>query len=103
VSTDPEAVLEFAERHGEVVHKSCSGVCSVVTAFNPDTDRGRLNRLRWCPVQFRERVSGPNVGVHVAWDEVYAAVVESTAVDYRYARGRVGSTRGCAAAGWTTT
>jgi glutathione synthase/RimK-type ligase-like ATP-grasp enzyme len=91
VSTDPEEVLAFAARHRQVVYKSCSGVRSVVTAFDPAADRDRLDRLRWCPVQFQERVTGPDVRVHVVGDEVYAALVESTAVDYRYARGQVGA------------
>ncbi|MGI8418262.1 MAG: ATP-grasp domain-containing protein, partial [Nakamurella sp.] len=51
----------------------------------------RLDRLRWCPVQFQERIDGPDVRVHVVGDEVYAAIVQTTAVDYRYARAQVGA------------
>ena len=91
VSDDPDEVLDFAGRHRGVVYKSCSGIRSVVTAFDADADRGRLHRLRWCPVQFQERVEGPDVRVHVIGDEVYAAIVDSTAVDYRYARAQVGT------------
>jgi len=91
VSTDPEEVLAFAARHEQVVYKSCSGVRSIVTAFDPVADRARLHRLRWCPVQFQERVAGPDVRVHVVGDRTFAAIVDSTAVDYRYARAQVGS------------
>ena len=91
VSTDPEEVLDFAARHEQVVYKSCSGVRSIVTAFDPVADRARLHRLRWCPVQFQERVAGPDVRVHVVGDRTFAAIVDSTAVDYRYARAQVGS------------
>ncbi len=90
VSTDPQEVLEFAARHKQVVYKSCSGVRSIVTAFDPVADRERLQRLRWCPVQFQERVVGPDVRVHVVGGETFAAIVDSTAVDYRYARAQVG-------------
>jgi RimK-like ATP-grasp domain len=91
VSTDPEEVLDFAARHEQVVYKSCSGVRSIVTAFDPVADRARLHRLRWCPVQFQERVAGPDVRVHVVGDRTFAAIVDSKAVDYRYARAQVGS------------
>src|SRR5437763_1098192 len=67
------------------------GVRSVVTAFDTAVDRGRLNVIRWCRVQFQERVGGPDVRVPVVGAEVYAARSESTAVDYRYARMQVGA------------
>ena len=90
ISTDPQEVLDFAARYEQVVYKSCSGVRSIVTAFDPVADRDRLQRLRWCPVQFQERVTGPDVRVHVVGGETFAAIVDSTAVDYRYARAQVG-------------
>jgi RimK-like ATP-grasp domain len=90
ISTDPQEVLDFADRYEQVVYKSCSGVRSIVTAFDPVADRERLQRLRWCPVQFQERVTGPDVRVHVVGGETFAAIVDSTAVDYRYARTQVG-------------
>lgn len=90
ISTDPQEVLDFAAQHGQVVYKSCSGIRSVVTAFDPMADRERLERLRWCPVQFQERVVGPDVRVHVVGGDTFAAIVDSTAVDYRYARAQVG-------------
>ena len=90
ISTDPQEVLDFAAGHKQVVYKSCSGVRSIVTAFDPVADRERLQRLRWCPVQFQERVVGPDVRVHVVGGETFAAIVDSAAVDYRYARTQVG-------------
>lgn len=90
VTDDPSEVREFAARHGEVVYKSVSGVRSVVTALDLGADGDRLERLRWCPVQFQERVRGPDVRVHVVGEQAYAAAVDSDAVDYRYARAQVG-------------
>lgn len=90
ISTDPQEVLDFAAGYKQVVYKSCSGVRSIVTAFDPVADRERLHRLRWCPVQFQERVVGPDVRVHVVGGETFAAIVDSAAVDYRYARTQVG-------------
>lgn len=91
ISDDPEEVAEFAGRHGELIYKSTSGIRSVVTRFDPVADRDRLSRLRWCPVQFQERLRGSDVRVHVVGDEVHAALVHSDAVDYRYARRQVGA------------
>jgi hypothetical protein len=91
ISTDPQEALDFAARHNQVVYKSCSGIRSIVTAFDPVADAGRLPRLRWCPVQFQERVMGPDVRVHVVGEQVFAVIVDSAAVDYRYARSQVGA------------
>src|SRR5262249_24470853 len=90
ISDDPDEVMEFAARHGAVIYKSTSGIRSVVTRLDMGADRGRLGRLRWCPVQFQEFVAGPDVRVHVVGDNVYAALVHSDATDYRYAMQQTG-------------
>ena len=90
VTDDVDEALAFAAEHGEVVYKSISGVRSIVTTFDP-SDAERLNRLKWCPVQFQERIDGPDVRVHVVGGEVWSARIETDAVDYRYARLQVGA------------
>lgn len=89
VTNDPEQVLAFHAEHGELIYKSISGTRSIVAAFDP-ADRERLERIRWCPVQFQERVGGPDVRVHTVGDEVFATRASSDAVDYRYAARQVG-------------
>jgi glutathione synthase/RimK-type ligase-like ATP-grasp enzyme len=89
VSDNPAEVLAFAAEHGELVYKSTSGIRSIVAVFDP-RDRERLTRIAWCPVQFQERISGPEVRVHVVGGQVHAALIESDAIDYRYARAQVG-------------
>ncbi|MFH8788979.1 ATP-grasp domain-containing protein [Streptomyces roseoverticillatus] len=91
VSDDPDEVLGFVDRHRGAVYKSTSGIRSVVTAFDPARDTGRLDRLRWCPVQFQEHLDGPDVRVHVVGDRALAVLADSAAVDYRYARLQVGA------------
>jgi hypothetical protein len=91
ITTEPDEVLDFAARYQQLVYKSCSGIRSIVTAFDPVADAGRLPRLRWCPVQFQERVMGPDVRVHVVGEQTFAVIVDSAAVDYRYARSQVGA------------
>jgi hypothetical protein len=90
VTDSPARLRRFAGGHREVIYKSTSGIRSIVSTLDPGTDPARLDRLRWCPVQFQERVPGIDVRVHVVGDRVYAAAVDSAAVDYRYSRRQVG-------------
>jgi glutathione synthase/RimK-type ligase-like ATP-grasp enzyme len=84
VTNDPAAVRDFRDRHGELIYKSASGFRSIVRAFGSE-DEGRLDAIRWCPVQFQRRVPGSDVRVHVVGAEVFATRIDSAAADYRYA------------------
>lgn len=84
VTNDPALAHAFLAEHGRVVYKSISGVRSIVQTLEP-RDLDRLERIRWCPVQFQAFVSGTNVRVHVVDREVFATAVRSEATDYRYA------------------
>jgi hypothetical protein len=85
ITTDRDAVLEFWEKHGNVIYKSLSGVRSIVAKLSP-RHLERLDRVRWCPTQFQEYVPGKDCRVHVVDNEVFASEITSTADDYRYAR-----------------
>ncbi len=84
VTNDPELVWAFHAMHGRLIYKSISGERSIVGLFD-ETDRERLERIRWCPVQFQAFVGGPNVRVHTVGQEVFATIIETDAIDYRYA------------------
>ncbi len=84
ITNDPELVRAFHARHEKVVYKSMSGVRSVVQLLGGG-DLGRLERVRWCPVQFQAFVDGTDVRVHVVGEEVFATGIRTTATDYRYA------------------
>lgn len=85
VTNDPSAARDFCdEHHGDVIYKSASGVRSIVRRVGP-AQLARLDLLRDGPAQFQEFIPGRNVRVHVVGDRVFAAGVESEAVDYRYA------------------
>jgi glutathione synthase/RimK-type ligase-like ATP-grasp enzyme len=90
ITDNPDEVLAFESEFGPLIYKSISGVRSVVTEFKRATDLERLQRLRWCPVQFQERLEGPDVRVHVIGREVYAARIEAAGVDYRYSGTQTG-------------
>jgi RimK-like ATP-grasp domain len=83
ITTDPQAVAEFRERHRRVVYKSISSVRSIVSELT-DKKMSRIGDVCWCPTQFQELVPGTDYRVHVVGDEVFASKIETEAVDYRY-------------------
>jgi ribosomal protein S6-L-glutamate ligase RimK-like protein len=84
ITTLPEEVRVFAERHRGVVYKSTSGTRSIVRRLDAPALH-RLDRIRWLPTQFQEEVPGVDVRVHVVGEDVFATEIASDAVDYRYA------------------
>jgi glutathione synthase/RimK-type ligase-like ATP-grasp enzyme len=91
VTNDPADVLAFRKRYGNLVYKSVSGVRSIVQTLEHQ-DLDRLEQIRWCPVQFQQRLVGRDVRVHVIGGEVFATEIVSSHVDYRYARRAGGRT-----------
>jgi len=91
ITNNPEEVLAFRERHGEIIYKSISGVRSIIKLFD-ESDIARLEHIRWCPVQFQAFVPGTDMRVHVIGEEVFATEIISDKVDYRYARRNGGQT-----------
>lgn len=84
VTTDPDEVRAFLALHRRVVYKSTSGVRSVVRELT-GADEPRLDLVQGLPTQFQAYVPGQDVRVHVVGGQTYATLVESDAVDYRYA------------------
>jgi glutathione synthase/RimK-type ligase-like ATP-grasp enzyme len=84
VTSDPEAVRAFQTEYGDVIYKSASGIRSIVRRLGPD-QLTRLAFLRDGPAQFQSFVPGRNVRVHTVGDAVFATLIETEAVDYRYA------------------
>lgn len=84
VTNDPDAVRAFEAEHGRLIYKSISAVRSIVRTLEPE-DYPRLERARWCPVQFQARVPGFDVRVHTVGDIAIATRIDSDSTDYRYA------------------
>jgi glutathione synthase/RimK-type ligase-like ATP-grasp enzyme len=84
ITSDPAQALEFRAEHGEIIYKSISAVRSIVHTLE-DADVDRLDRIRWCPVQFQQCLSGTDVRVHVIGETAIATEIVSTHIDYRYA------------------
>jgi glutathione synthase/RimK-type ligase-like ATP-grasp enzyme len=86
MTNDPALVRAFLAEHRRVVFKSASGARSVVTELD-DAALGRLESIRWCPVQFQAHIPGRDVRVHVVGERIFATGVRSEATDYRYGDG----------------
>lgn len=84
ITTDPVAVKQFWDAHGEVIYKSISSVRSIVSRLTPD-HLERLPDVAWCPTQFQQHVPGRDYRVHVVGEELFPCEVVSEADDYRYA------------------
>lgn len=84
VTNDPVAARRFYEEcQREVVYKSLSGIRSIVRRLKPE-HLERLPFLRYGPAQFQSFIPGQNVRVHTVGDQLFASLVHSEAVDYRY-------------------
>ncbi|MEP3839141.1 MAG: hypothetical protein ABJM36_15970 [Algibacter sp.] len=92
ITNNPKAVLDFNAVHKSIIYKSISGIRSIVKEFDPSNIE-RLNKIKYCPVQFQARLSGFDVRVHVIGKEVIATKILTTGVDYRYARKDGGETQ----------
>jgi hypothetical protein len=90
ITNNPGLVRDFHARHGKLIYKSISGVRSIVHTMAPE-DWARIERIRWCPVQFQAFVEGRNVRVHTVGEAVFATAVVTDAADYRYAAREVGT------------
>jgi glutathione synthase/RimK-type ligase-like ATP-grasp enzyme len=84
VTSDPEEVRAFQAKQTDVIYKSASGIRSIVRRLGPE-QLARLALLRDGPAQFQAFVPGRNVRVHTVGGAVFATMIETEAVDYRYA------------------
>ena len=84
ISSDEHTVRMFLSQYPAVIYKSISGTRSIVKRVDQNS-LTTLSRIRYCPVQFQECVTGSNVRVHVVGEQAIATKICSDAVDYRYA------------------
>jgi glutathione synthase/RimK-type ligase-like ATP-grasp enzyme len=85
ITGDEEQAKAFINSYNnKVIYKSISGIRSIVKQVKPD-DLANLAKIRYCPVQFQEMITGYNVRVHVVGNKTFATKIESEVVDYRYA------------------
>ncbi|CAN5118025.1 hypothetical protein BH09BAC4_BH09BAC4_17660 [soil metagenome] len=91
ITNQPAAVNTFEDEYGSLIFKSISSTRSIVKVLDA-TYRTRLNHLSVLPTQFQACLQGHNIRVHVVSDQLFAAHISSTNVDYRYAHSQGGQT-----------
>ncbi len=84
VTSEAEEARAFWRRHGRVIFKSASGIRSIVRELD-ERAAGRLPRLAALPTQFQAYVPGVDLRVHVVGRQTFAAEIDSSVIDYRYA------------------
>jgi glutathione synthase/RimK-type ligase-like ATP-grasp enzyme len=85
VTNDPDEARRFYyECNGDAIFKSLSGVRSIVRRIGAE-HLPRFPLLRHGPAQFQELIRGDDIRVHTVGDRLFASLVRSDAVDYRYA------------------
>ena len=91
ITNQPLAVAAFDDEQGPLIFKSISSVRSIVKRLDASY-RPRLHHLSALPTQFQTCLQGHNIRVHVVGDALFAAHIDSTNVDYRYASSDGGNT-----------
>lgn len=86
ITSHADEARAFWRAHGRVIFKSISGVRSIVRELD-EASAARLDLIHDLPVQFQAYVPGIDLRVHVVGTRCFAAEIESSATDYRYARG----------------
>ena len=84
ITSNEEEARQFLSKYKAVIYKSISGTRSVVKQVDASSMQN-LYKIKYCPVQFQECVTGYNVRVHVVGRQAIATRICSDAVDYRYA------------------
>jgi glutathione synthase/RimK-type ligase-like ATP-grasp enzyme len=85
ISNDSGAAGRFLSENPDSIYKSISSVRSIVRRVS-DAHRASLDDVKWCPTLFQRLVPGTNYRAHVLNGDVLAVRLESSEVDYRYAR-----------------
>lgn len=85
ITTDPEAVSKFWQKHGQIIYKSISSWRSIVSKLTEE-DRSRLHDVVCCPTQFQEFIVGTDYRVHVVNGTAFAHEIQCADDDYRYSR-----------------
>lgn len=84
ITSNEDEAREFLAKHKSSIYKSISGSRSIVKQVD-ETSLQNLHKIKYCPVQFQEYVTGFNVRVHIVGQRAIATRICSDAIDYRYA------------------
>jgi hypothetical protein len=83
VSNSKTEIDLFHALHGRIIYKSMSGIRSVVEEYDP----AQLDSHPYIGLMyFQKYIEGNNVRVHVVGRHVFASIISTSGIDYRYAQ-----------------
>jgi glutathione synthase/RimK-type ligase-like ATP-grasp enzyme len=82
ITNDYLEMLGFQTRYKKIIYKSMSSVRSIVKELSNLKD---FESMEVGPVLLQEYISGKNIRVHVVGKKVFASLIETDQIDYRYA------------------
>jgi glutathione synthase/RimK-type ligase-like ATP-grasp enzyme len=85
ITNDEQFLQQFRQTHKLVIFKSISGIRSIVHELKA-TNEKMINKIKWLPTQFQQKLEGVNIRVHVVGDVLFATKIETEVTDYRYAQ-----------------
>jgi len=84
VTNDPDAVREFYETlNRQVIYKPVRGGAHTQMLKPADLQSERLAELSKSPVQFQELIEGVDIRAYLMGQEIFAAEIRSTTLDFR--------------------
>jgi hypothetical protein len=84
-------VKKFKVENKSIIYKSISSTRSIVKELSDISDKN-LEKIKFLPTQFQKKLDGQNIRVHVVGDVLFATLIKSNKVDYRYAVSDGGNT-----------
>lgn len=84
ITSNKSSVVNFANEWGPLIYKSISSARSIVKELDLN-DTEKLDKIKYLPTQFQQKLEGCNIRVHVVGDKLFATKAVSNVVDYRYA------------------
>jgi len=84
ITSDVNILNNFRKKHPGLIFKSISSARSIVKELD-ELNIHELEKIRYLPTQFQEKLQGVNIRVHVVGDVLFATMAISKVVDYRYA------------------
>lgn len=84
ITSNKSSAVSFAQKCGPLIYKSISSARSIVKELDLN-DSKKLNKIKYLPTQFQQKLEGYNIRVHVVGNKLFATKAVSNVVDYRYA------------------
>jgi glutathione synthase/RimK-type ligase-like ATP-grasp enzyme len=91
ITNNEDEVLQFKKKQKKIIFKSISSTRSIVKELDASNETN-LKKLAYLPTQFQQKLIGQNIRVHVVGDVLFATIIKSNKVDYRYAKSEGGDT-----------